>query len=220
MGIVPRVCGPQQCATGVRWQSTLVRCKSSPAQKSTELGAGCGKTLYWWIWAAHLASKITSGLPVAITGRLRVKWQPMRAKRVPPLKTAVRTIRSCRSTLGAKCDNLSGWAPICRICPHEDGCGTIHHPGTAGGMASLPEPWRGWPTAPIGGAEKRVGVFLRRDAENFKTAGPGPGRLGPVSSMRGAFAAAGYRCTGAWSLSLLPEMRDQLYAGTEEWKSL
>lgn len=31
-----------------------------------------GKTLYWRIGVAYLASEITSGLPVAIAGRLRV----------------------------------------------------------------------------------------------------------------------------------------------------
>ena len=32
----------------------------------------CGETLYWRIGVAYLASEITSGLPVAIAGRLRV----------------------------------------------------------------------------------------------------------------------------------------------------
>lgn len=44
--------------------------------RSKGQGADCGKTLYLWIGVAHLASKIISGLPVAIAGRLRAEWQP------------------------------------------------------------------------------------------------------------------------------------------------
>lgn len=51
-------------------------------------GADSGKTLYWRIGAAYLASEITSGLPVAIAGRLRDEWQPLRVKCADTKKAA------------------------------------------------------------------------------------------------------------------------------------
>ena len=76
-------------------------------------GADCGKTLYWRIGVAYLASEITSGLPVShnwLTPGGMAAFESQ--NRAIPLKTARRGVTIKRE------------AHIRRSSPHEAGGGT------------------------------------------------------------------------------------------------
>ena len=76
-------------------------------------GADCGKTLYWRIGAAYLASEITSGLPVSHSWPTPGRMAAFESqKRAIPLKTARRGVTIKRE------------AHIRRSSPHEAGGGT------------------------------------------------------------------------------------------------
>ena len=84
-------------------------------------GADCGKTLYWRIGVAYLASEITSGLPVSHSWPTPGRMAAFESqKRAIPLKTAVfACARASQYGVTIKRDGH-----ICRSSPHEAGGGT------------------------------------------------------------------------------------------------